>query len=492
MKTILILEDNEERIAAFQRAVAALGDDYELKLWRDAHSMRAECEPWFASAALISLDHDLNPAAGSTNDPGTGLDVARFLGDSMPVCPVLLHSSNFDLVYSMHNELRFAGWTLDRIGPTGNDWIERSWLAAVKKLIAEFPNTWKCSLPNDHAERVERMMLSLDGLSIGDALGEMLCYQSSHAPAFLKTNDLPSGPWFHTDDTEMAISLVATLKSHGCVDCDALAKRFVRRFERDPDRGYGSMTRKQLREGLAGAKWQDMSAGAFGGQGSMGNGSAMRVAPLGAYFADDLARLADEVKKSSVVTHMHPEGIAGAVAVAAAAAAAWRLRKRIAGARPSRAQQDAITERAGMVEDLPSSEAVPPANKSSVAAPETGALHTTESTASFFTEVLRFTPESQVKRKIAQASQLPPGTSPQQAAAALGCGELVTAPDTVPFCIWVAARHVGDFVEALSDTIRVGGDCDTNAAIVAGIVALNVGREGIPEPWLKAREPIIF
>jgi len=31
MKTILILEDNDERIASFQKAVAGLGDGFELK-----------------------------------------------------------------------------------------------------------------------------------------------------------------------------------------------------------------------------------------------------------------------------------------------------------------------------------------------------------------------------------------------------------------------------------------------------------------------------
>jgi len=41
-------------------------------------------------------------------------------------------------------------------------------------------------------------------------------------------------------------------------------------------------------------------------------------------------------------------------------------------------------------------------------------------------------------------------------------------------------------------TISGGGDCDTNAAIVGGIVALSVGREGIPNDWLKAREPLPF
>jgi len=45
-------------------------------------------------------------------------------------------------------------------------------------------------------------------------------------------------------------------------------------------------------------------------------------------------------------------------------------------------------------------------------------------------------------------------------------------------------------VEALGTTISVGGDCDTNAAIVGGIVALSAGRESIPPEWLAAREPI--
>lgn len=75
-------------------------------------------------------------------------------------------------------------------------------------------------------------------------------------------------------------------------------------------------------------------------------------------------------------------------------------------------------------------------------------------------------------------------------ARALGNGSLVTAPDTVPFCLWIAAHHLDHFIEALGKTISVGGDCDTNAAIVGGIVALSAGRDSIPIDWLKAREPI--
>ncbi len=443
MKTILILEDNDERIAAFQATVTALGGGFELHIWRDAPSMIAECGTYFPTAVLISLDHDLNPLPGATADPGTGVDVARFLGDFMPVCPVLIHSSNTDRAYSMHNELRFAGWMVDRVGPLGTGWIETTWLRRARELLAEHSNTWKASLPPDHAVRVERMRLSLDGLGLGDALGEMLAYRSEIAPQWLAKADLPAGPWFHTDDTEMAISICAILKSHGFIDQGALAKRFARRFERDPERGYGKMTRIQMREIMAGAKWRDTAAKAFGGQGSMGNGSAMRVAPLGAYFADNLVKCVDEAHASAMVTHTHPEGVAGAIAIAVAAAVAWQLK-----------------------------------------------CDPTERVRRFFDAVLNYTPESQVRRGILLASTTPGEVPVAEVARALGNGSLVTAPDTVPFCVWSAAHHLDNFKEALAQTIRVGGDCDTNAAIVGGIVALSAGRESIPAEWLKAREPI--
>ena len=444
MKTILILEDNEDRIAAFKRAVARLGDGFELKIWHDAPSMIAECEQYFSSAALISLDHDLNPQPGVTTDPGTGLDVAQFLADFMPVCPVLIHTSNTDRAWSMHNELRFAGWMVDRIGPLGGDWIETKWLQRVREMLAQCPNCWNVNLPSDHASRVEQMRLSLDGLGLGDALGEMLSYRYEKAPDWLAENGCPSGPWFHTDDTEMAISIVAVLKSYGKMDQDALSRRFARRFERDPDRGYGKMTRIQMREIIAGAKWRDTAANAFGGQGSMGNGGAMRVAPLGGYFADDVERCAAEALASSTVTHTHPEGVAGTIAVAVAAAMAWQLRDEAPGNRKGR----------------------------------------------FFEEILRLTPEGNVRQRILLASQTPTDIPVEVVARTLGNGSLVTAPDTVPFCIWMAARHADNFKEGLVQTIRMGGDCDTNAAIVGGIVALSAGRESIPVEWLNAREKI--
>lgn len=444
MKTILILEDNEGRIDGFRRAVAAFEEPVQLIVWRDAPSMMAEAERYFSDAVLISLDHDLNPMPGATEDPGTGVDVARFLGDFMPVCPVLIHSTNVDRVYSMHNELRFAGWMVDRVGPIGDDWIETLWAHSARRLMDQFPNTWSVNLPHDHDERVERMRLSLDGLGLGDAIGEMLSHRHELAEQKIANDELPAGPWFHTDDTEMALSIMSVLRSHGQMHQDALAKRFARRFERDPERGYGRMTRIQMREIIAGEKWRSTASRAFGGQGSLGNGTAMRIAPLGAYFADDLERCADEARASSLVTHTHPEAVAGAIAVAIAAAMSWRLR--------AESRQEFV--------------------------------------GNCFESILRHTPESRVRRGIVIASTTPRDVPPKDVARALGNGSQVTAPDTVPFCLWMAANHPDGFKRTLASTVSVGGDCDTNAAIVCGIVALRLGREGVPKEWLNERETV--
>lgn len=98
--------------------------------------MIAECQRYFDRTILISLDHDLNPQPGATEDPGTGLDVTNHLVNFPPICPVVIHSSNVERVWSMHNEFRFAGWEIDRIGPFDKDWIQTSWRRLVEPLIA--------------------------------------------------------------------------------------------------------------------------------------------------------------------------------------------------------------------------------------------------------------------------------------------------------------------------------------------------------------------
>ena len=113
-------------------------------------------------------------------------------------------------------------------------------------------------------------MLSLEGLAIGDAFGEMLAYNCASARQRVERG-LMGGPWFHTDDTQMALSIFEVLQSHGRIDPNELALRVADRFRKEPERGYGAMARVILRAILGGDDWQQAAASAFGGSGSIGN-----------------------------------------------------------------------------------------------------------------------------------------------------------------------------------------------------------------------------
>lgn len=82
--------------------------------------------------------------------------------------------------------------------------------------------------------------------------------------------------------------------------------------------------------------------------------------------------------------------------------------------------------------------------------------------------------------------------SVEQAAYELSNGSRVLAFDTVPFTSWVAATRVADFPAAVRACIQAGGDVDTTAAIVGGIVATytGIGPTGVPTAWLDRREPL--
>jgi ADP-ribosylglycohydrolase len=60
----------------------------------------------------------------------------------------------------------------------------------------------------------------------------------------------------------------------------------------------------------------------------------------------------------------------------------------------------------------------------------------------------------------------------------------------VPLALWIAFVHLDDFAGGIRHAIAAGGDTDTVAAIVGGIVAARVGAEGIPPRWLAAVEPL--
>src|SRR4051794_30542399 len=108
---------------------------------------------------------------------------------------------------------------------------------------------------NDHTARLDRAILSLNGLSVGDAFGASIFIpgqpESLHRP-----RPLPAAPWYYTDDTEMARGVVEVLRKHGYIDQDDLARAFVRRWEAEPRRGYGPNVVKILQQFRRGIPWR--------------------------------------------------------------------------------------------------------------------------------------------------------------------------------------------------------------------------------------------
>ncbi|MGA1988082.1 MAG: ADP-ribosylglycohydrolase family protein, partial [Candidatus Sulfotelmatobacter sp.] len=250
-------------------------------------------------------------------------------------------------------------------------------------------------------ERLTHAIHSLHGLSCGDSFGERFFLHPEVAQPLIAQRAIPSKPWRYTDDTAMAISITETLEEFEEIQAERLAEKFGKRFLADPHRGYGAAMHSLLPElAESPGHWKQLAPQLFKGKGSFGNGAAMRVAPLGAYFADDLDILIRQAELSALITHSHPEGVAGAIAVALAAALAWRHKNS-----PIRAQQ-------------------------------------------FLEQIRERIPESEVARGIAKARDLGDDMPVEKAVAILGNGDDVSAQDTVPFCLWVAAHHLSSYEEA--------------------------------------------
>ncbi|MDO0925387.1 ADP-ribosylglycohydrolase family protein [Streptomyces sp. TG1A-8] len=286
------------------------------------------------------------------------------------------------------------------------------------------------------ADRLGRALASLRGLAVGDALGSQF-FVPAHHP-LLKRRELPAGPWPWTDDTEMACSVVAVLAAHHRVDQDALARSFAEHH--DFGRGYGPAVGRLLCLVREGGDWRELAAALFRGQGSWGNGAAMRIAPLGAWYADDPEQATHQAEISAYPTHQHREGVVGAMAVAAAAA-------------------------------LAASPDGPPG-------PE-----------ALLDGVIALVPRSAVGAGLRRARDMLDYGDAATVAAVLGCGRRASAHDTVPFALWSAARSLTDFETAFWTTAQAGGDVDTTCAITGGVLASG-GTGAPPAEWAERTEAL--
>ena len=277
------------------------------------------------------------------------------------------------------------------------------------------------------------------GTAVGDALG--LPYEGmspSRAHKLLGPPDryrFVLGRGMISDDTEHTCMVSQCLIESGD-NVDTFTRRFASRLRwwiLALPAGVGKATARSCIKLWLGIR--PSKSGVY----SAGNGPAMRAAILGATIVD-IPKLLEFVRASSRLTHTDPKAEFGAVAVALAA-------------RES-SQHDSVNAERWL--ELVS-QALP-------------------SEATDLIEMLRSAIASVAKRE-----------STRTYANGLGLGRGVSGYTyhTVPVAIHCWLTFPDDFQKGVTAAIECGGDADTTAAIVGGIVGARVGKEGIPAEWIS-------
>lgn len=232
-----------------------------------------------------------------------------------------------------------------------------------------------------------------------------------------------------TDDTQFSLAVAKSLIENNGFNPDDLSKKYVELFNSKTIRGYGKTTLQAVQNLMNGTHWSES-----GVPGSYGNGTAMRAAPFGVYFRNDLKLLIESVKIDSAMTHASDEAEAGALAIAIASFYA--------------------------------------VNKDMT---------------DLLKKITVNLPDTKVKTILCGLSAMinSNNITPQQALRALGTKADVK--QTVPTVLYCLLRFP-TYEEAVLAAIKSGGDTDTNASLIGGLFAANHGKKCIPQLWVDGVE----
>jgi len=236
-----------------------------------------------------------------------------------------------------------------------------------------------------------------------------------------------------TDDTQMMLMHAESIVATGRVDGDDLARRFVAWLHSGDVRGIGHSTLLSIKRLEHGVHWQESGQT---GEFAAGNGVAMRIAPVGLFNCRHIERLKQDVHIAGVITHRHPEALAGGLAVAYAVAR------------------------------LATGDTQP---------------------ASLIGETIVFIGECAVSRHLQQAQSLLESHVPAtEALVALGTTGYVV--HTVSSAFYCFVRQPGNFEQTVIEAVMAGGDADTTGAVAGALSGAYNGVRGIPSRWLKRVE----
>ncbi|MHA2036176.1 MAG: ADP-ribosylglycohydrolase family protein [Promethearchaeota archaeon] len=166
---------------------------------------------------------------------------------------------------------------------------------------------------------LDKFQGSLLGVAIGDTLGhpfEGILREEIHShfknfEEFIDTNRRIFTTY--TDDTQLTIHTAKALVQGNGFNTDNFIREYVLWLE-DPPIGPGYGCISSIRKLKYGIPWEQASSN------SGGNGTTMRIAPIGLFYCKDLNGLKKSAIKSSIITHSHPAASAGAIVIARAIA----------------------------------------------------------------------------------------------------------------------------------------------------------------------------
>ena len=274
---------------------------------------------------------------------------------------------------------------------------------------------------------------SLIGTGVGDAVGASFEGWCMIGPETIADVADRQEVLTYTDDTHMMIGMAESLVENDGFDGEHMAHTLMKNYEREPWRGYGPGPPRIFRLVRAGEAWDRAAERLYPG-GSYGNGSAMRVAPVGVLYHDDLARLREVAYKSSQITHTHELGKEGAALQACAVALAVNLE----------------TSRAFAPEE-------------------------------FLAKLCAFIHNVVYKQKLARIRMLLNETDRARVVAELGNG--IEAFNSVPTAIYSFLLHPSSFEDAILFAVSLGGDTDTIGAMTGAISGAYLGIGSIPDKW---------
>ncbi|MFX0002333.1 MAG: ADP-ribosylglycohydrolase family protein [Candidatus Hodarchaeota archaeon] len=157
------------------------------------------------------------------------------------------------------------------------------------------------------------------GVAIGDTLGhpfegkirtQIYSYFNDFGLFIQKNKDIFRT---YTDDTQLTLHLAKALIKGNGFKIDYVIREFINWLD-DPPIGPGYGCISSIRKLKYGVNWEQAASN------SGGNGTAMRISPIGLFYCKDPKALKTAALKSSIITHSHPAASAGAIVIARAIA----------------------------------------------------------------------------------------------------------------------------------------------------------------------------